>query len=77
MRFEPLTLYRRTRGILSARGLRPKKALGQHFLVDEEVLGAIMEAAEVGPADTVVEFGGGVCALNQALARRARAVHCI
>ncbi len=77
MRFEPLTLYRRTRGILSARGLRPKKALGQHFLVDEEVLEAIMEAAEVRPADTVLEIGGGVGVLTQALARRALAVHCL
>ncbi|MFQ5892816.1 MAG: ribosomal RNA small subunit methyltransferase A, partial [Nitrospinota bacterium] len=72
-----MSLYRRTRGLLKAHSIRPRKALGQHFLVDEGVLGSIMDAAQVGPADTVVEIGGGVGALTQALARRAKAVHSI
>lgn len=72
-----MSLYRATRGLLSAHGIRPSKTLGQHFLVDEETLAAIMEAAAVETTDTVVEIGGGVGALTQALARRARAVHCL
>lgn len=72
-----MSLYRRTRGLLAAHGVRPRKGLGQHFVVDEGALAAVMDAAEVGPDDTVLEIGGGVGALTQALARRARLVHCL
>ncbi len=72
-----MSLYRRTRGILSAYGVRPRKALGQHFVVDEETLQAVVDAAEVGPDDTLLEIGGGVGALTRALARRAKIVHCL
>jgi 16S rRNA (adenine1518-N6/adenine1519-N6)-dimethyltransferase len=74
---DPLSLYRRTRGLLAAHGVRPRKALGQHFVVDEGALASVMDAAEVGPDDTVLEIGGGVGALTQALARRASVVHCL
>ena len=33
----------------------PRKSLGQHFLTDRNILGAIADAAEVGPRDTVIE----------------------
>lgn len=72
-----MTLYKKTRGLLAAHSIRPSKALGQHFLVDEAVLDEIIEAAELEPSETVVEIGGGVGALTHALARRAAAVHCI
>jgi 16S rRNA (adenine1518-N6/adenine1519-N6)-dimethyltransferase len=49
--------------------------LGQHFLVDEATLAAVMQAAAVEPTETVVEIGGGVGALTQA--RRAQTVHCL
>lgn len=71
------SLYRTTRGLLAAHGIRPAKALGQHFLVDEATLASIMTAADVEPGETVVEVGGGVGALTQALARRAGRVHCL
>lgn len=45
-------------------GLRPNKALGQHFLVDGRVLARIVEAvAGLGPAH-VVELGPGAGALT-------------
>ena len=71
------SLYSTTRGVLAAHGIRPAKALGQHFLVDEATLAFIMTAADVQPGETVVEVGGGVGALTQALARRAERVHCL
>ncbi|MXY60481.1 MAG: 16S rRNA (adenine(1518)-N(6)/adenine(1519)-N(6))-dimethyltransferase, partial [Chloroflexi bacterium] len=37
----------------------PRKSLGQHFLTDRNILGAIADAAEVGPGDTVIEVGPG------------------
>ena len=37
----------------------PKKELGQHFLVDVNVLGVIGRLAELGPDDVVLEIGPG------------------
>ena len=60
--------------LLHRMGLQPRKGLGQHFLVSPGVLERIVEAAEVGPDDTVVEVGPGLGALTEVLARRAREV---
>lgn len=55
-------------------GLRPRKRLGQNFLRDERFLDRILEAAEIGPDDAVLEIGAGTGVLTRALARRARCV---
>jgi len=47
------------------------KRLGQHFLVDRDVLETIISAAELGPADTVVEVGPGLGILTEELVKRA------
>ncbi|MEX2431097.1 MAG: 16S rRNA (adenine(1518)-N(6)/adenine(1519)-N(6))-dimethyltransferase RsmA [Dehalococcoidia bacterium] len=52
----------------------PKKSLGQHFLTDRNILGAVADAAEVGPGDTVVEVGPGRGTLTTVLAERAARV---
>ena len=52
---------------LASRGLRPKHALGQNFLHDGNHLRAIVEAAEVGPGDRVLEVGPGTGTLTGAL----------
>lgn len=57
--------------LLRSAGLRPRKGLGQHFLVDREILGRIVEAADVAPDDVVVEIGPGLGVLTGALAARA------
>jgi len=53
---------------------RPKKALGQNFLVDQGVLGRIVAAVDLAPADRVLEVGPGRGALTRLLAERAAAV---
>ena len=52
----------------------PKKSLGQHFLTDRNILGAIADAAGIGPDDLVVEVGPGRGSLTRVLAERARRV---
>jgi 16S rRNA (adenine1518-N6/adenine1519-N6)-dimethyltransferase len=52
----------------------PRKSLGQHFLTDRNILGAIADAAEVGSSDTVIEVGPGRGSLTTVLAERARRV---
>ena len=50
---------------------RAKKSLGQNFLVDGRVRAKIVDAADVSPADTVLEIGPGRGFLTKALAERA------
>lgn len=52
-------------------GLQPKKSLGQNFLVDEAALAKVTAAADVTPADTVLEIGPGVGSLTRHLAEAA------
>ena len=50
---------------------RPRKRLGQHFLVDRRVLERIADAVAPTSTDTVVEIGPGRGALTDLLAARA------
>jgi len=53
---------------LSQHGLRPSKALGQHFVIDPNTTVRIARLARVGPGDRVVEIGAGLGSLTVALA---------
>jgi 16S rRNA (adenine1518-N6/adenine1519-N6)-dimethyltransferase len=55
----------------------PKKALGQHFLVDENILGVIGRLAELDEGDVVLEIGPGLGVLTRYLAARVRTVHTV
>lgn len=59
------------RDLLAQHKIRLKKSLGQHFLVDANILKKIATAAELAPEDTVVEIGAGIGTLTQELAQRA------
>jgi 16S rRNA (adenine1518-N6/adenine1519-N6)-dimethyltransferase len=53
----------------------PKKSLGQHFLVDENILRVIERLAELDRADVVLEVGPGLGVLTRFLADRVAYVH--
>ena len=53
----------------------PRKSLGQHFLVDENILGVIERLAALDPADVVLEIGPGLGVLTRFLAERVAHVH--
>jgi 16S rRNA (adenine1518-N6/adenine1519-N6)-dimethyltransferase len=55
----------------------PKKELGQHFLVDENLLGVIGRLAELDPADVVLEIGPGIGVLTTYLADRVSQVDAV
>jgi 16S rRNA (adenine1518-N6/adenine1519-N6)-dimethyltransferase len=57
--------------------IAPRKALGQHFLVDENLLGVIGRLAELDPADVVLEIGPGLGVLTRYLADRVSLVHAV
>ena len=54
-----------------------KRELGQHFLVDENILGVIGRLAELDPADVVLEFGPGLGVLTAYLPDRVAYVHAV
>lgn len=60
--------------ILKAYGAWPNKDLGQHFLTDKNVLEKIVETADVGKDDLVIEVGPGVGILTKELCRQAKKV---
>src|SRR3989344_1132108 len=51
-------------------GAKPNKRLGQNFLIDDDVLDAITEAAGIKKGDVVVEIGPGHGELTQKLLAR-------
>jgi 16S rRNA (adenine1518-N6/adenine1519-N6)-dimethyltransferase len=51
--------------------------LGQHFLVDENLLGVIGRLAELAAPDVVLEVGPGLGVLTEYLADRVRFVHAV
>jgi 16S rRNA (adenine1518-N6/adenine1519-N6)-dimethyltransferase len=55
----------------------PKKSLGQHFLVDRNILGVIARLADLGPADVALEIGPGLGTLTELLAARCGHVHAV
>jgi 16S rRNA (adenine1518-N6/adenine1519-N6)-dimethyltransferase len=57
--------------------VRAKKSLGQHFLIDENLLGVIGRLAELHPDDVVLEVGPGLGVLTRFLAERTCHVHAV
>lgn len=55
----------------------PRKEYGQHFLVDENVLGVIGRLAELDPDDVILEIGPGLGVLTRYLAERVALVHAV
>ena len=59
------------RRLLKEFDIQPKKSLGQNFLTDQRTLRRIVDAAELGPEDIVLEIGPGVGTLTRLLAAEA------
>ncbi len=59
------------RALLDSHGLRPRKSLGQNFLVDPVALSRIVDAAELSSDDIVLEIGPGPGSLTERLLEQA------
>ena len=57
--------------------INPKKRLGQHFLVDENILGVMGRLAELDSEDIVLEIGPGLGVLTAYLADRVSQVYAV
>jgi 16S rRNA (adenine1518-N6/adenine1519-N6)-dimethyltransferase len=59
------------RALLAQAGLRPNRRLGQHFLVDGNLMRLLVAEADLAPTDTVLEVGAGVGNLTELLVEQA------
>ena len=62
------------RQLLEARGLSPRHALGQNFLIDHNLIKKLVDAAAVDPGDVVLEVGPGTGTLTEELLARGATV---
>ena len=62
---------------LAAHGIRPDTDLGQHFLLDENLVDLAIREAGVHEGDVVLEIGAGLGVLTAPLARAASWVHAV
>ncbi|MBD0281958.1 MAG: ribosomal RNA small subunit methyltransferase A [Thermoleophilaceae bacterium] len=62
---------------LRRHGIRPNRELGQSFLIDDNLLRVIGDAAELSPDDVVLEVGGGLGVLSEYLAPRVAHLHVV
>jgi len=62
---------RQIQELLSSAGVSPNRRLGQHFLVDLNLMRLLVDSAQISPRDVVLEIGTGTGSLTEALAQRA------
>jgi 16S rRNA (adenine1518-N6/adenine1519-N6)-dimethyltransferase len=74
---EPSELRQPTLRRLREYDVRPKRDLGQNFLIDSNILGVIERAAELAPDDVALEIGGGLGVLSEYLAPRCAHLHVV
>jgi 16S rRNA (adenine1518-N6/adenine1519-N6)-dimethyltransferase len=60
--------------LLSLAGTKPKKRLGQHFLIDLNLMRKLIESADITGEDVVLEVGCGTGSLTEALSECAGSV---
>lgn len=68
---EDISTPRRTKEIIQKHGFSFKKSLGQNFLIDQNILGKIVGAAELDPEKGALEIGPGIGALTEKLGQAA------
>lgn len=54
--------------------ITPNRVLGQNFLIDERVIGELVDAADISKKDLVVEVGPGTGVVTRELAKQAKKV---
>jgi len=63
--------------LLNKYGIRPRKRLGQNFIICSKAIKLIVEKAEVLGNDVIFEIGGGLGFLTRELAKKAKKVYTI
>lgn len=71
------SLYQQTRAFLRDSDFKPRKRLGQNFLVHENVIEAILRLLDLSQQDEIIEIGPGLGFLTRRLVEVARRVWAI
>lgn len=66
-----------TRFILKKYNIKANKSLGQNFLINKEVVEKIVDSANIGKDDLVIEIGPGLGTLTEFLLEKAKQVICV
>lgn len=68
---EDVSTPKRTKEIINRHGFKFKKSLGQNFLIDQNILSKIVDAAGLDQGKGALEIGPGIGALTEKLAQTA------
>ena len=71
------SILEETRFLMKKYNIKANKALGQNFLIEENVLKKIVESSEIEKDDLVIEIGPGLGTLTKYLLEKAGKVICI
>lgn len=72
-----MSVLKETKFIMEKYNIKADKSLGQNFLIDDEAVTGIIEAASISKDDLVIEIGPGLGTLTKELLARAGKVICI
>ena len=72
-----MNIYEETKFLMKKYNISANKDLGQNFLIDDNVIENIVEAAEINEKDFVIEIGPGLGTLTSRLVEKAGKVICI
>ena len=72
-----MNILEETRFIMKKYGIFANKSLGQNFLISEDVVENIVDAAEISKEDLIIEIGPGLGTLTKYLLEKAYKVICI
>src|ERR671923_480709 len=68
------TLYEEVRAALGESGFKPRKRLGQNFLIHERIIESILRLLGISSTDEILEIGPGLGFLTRRLVERAAKV---
>ncbi len=72
-----MSVLRETKFIMNKYNIKADKSLGQNFLIDDEAVSGIVDAANVSKEDLIIEIGPGLGTLTKELLEKAGKVICI
>lgn len=71
-----MNLIEETKFLMNKYHISANKNLGQNFLIDEQVINSIIEAAQIEENDTVIEIGPGLGSLTKRIIRKSKKSNC-
>jgi len=69
-----LSSHKATKEVVQKHNFRFSKSLGQNFLIDDTIIDKILDGANIGENDYVIEVGPGIGTLTREMAKRSKKV---